>query len=84
MKKLNVESIENKWVREDERTNAKWSIDVDKDNEGNVILSGEITITLDDRIITVKGACTTLNDEESVGRAMQSINDGILKKIQGM
>ncbi len=81
MEKFDFSRIRKNWIPKDEETNAKWSLSIDNEQDGVVNLSGEVTVHVEGIDIILKGSCTTQNDEESIGKAMQSINSGILKRL---
>ena len=70
------------WIRNDENVNAKWEIQETEEN--HVVVSGILKINKDSIALEVSGSCCTANDNESIGRALQSINEGILRKLQSL
>lgn len=75
-----LNGIVDKWIRDDEDVNARWEVLETEDNR--VVVSGKLIITIDDRAYEVSGSSCTENDDDSIGRAIQAINDGILKYLK--
>ena len=76
-KDLNI--LVKEWIRSDENVNADWEIQETEDNQ--VIVTGKLRINIGTNVFYVTGSSSTLNDNNSIGRAIQTINDGILSNI---
>lgn len=76
----NLQLLVKEWIRNDEDVTSKWEIQETEDNQ--VVVTGKLQVSIDTNAFRVAGSCCTANDDESIGRAMQTINDGILCKLQ--
>ena len=79
-----LESILKNWIEEDRNVNAIWTVKESASDPETIHISGKTSIILQDRTVEVIGSCLTHNDDESIGKAIQSINDGILAKLQNI
>lgn len=77
-----LRTLVKEWIRDDENVKAKWEIQETEEN--HVVVSGKLKINKDSMALEVSGSCCTENDNESIGRALQSINEGILRKLQSL
>lgn len=77
-----LQAIVKDWIRDDENVKAKWVIQ--ETEEDQVIVSGKLKINKNSIAMEVCGFCCTANDDDSIGRALQTINEGILRKLQNL
>ena len=75
-----IQDLQKQWIPEYELTATGWGIKLGS-NE-SAIVSGTLKVNVGINSYSVKVTIRTHADEESVGRAMQSINQNILLKLQ--
>lgn len=74
-----LQAIVRDWIQDDGNVKAKWEIQETEENQ--VVVTGILMVTIDTNVYKVTGSSRTTNDDESIGRAMQAINDGILNNL---
>ena len=82
MKQSKINELKKKWIREDEDTQAEWAVKKTDPETENMLVSGKLTIIINDIPIHVKSHCITHNDDESIGKAMQAVNEVLLRFLQ--
>ena len=84
MKQEQIQRLVKKWIREDESSKAKWEVYETEKDSTTVVVTGNLVIHFENQSIEVCGTCPTENNDESIGRAIQAINEGIMKKLQAI
>ncbi len=74
-----LQALVRDWIRDDDDVKAKWEILEIEENQ--VEVTGSLKVTIDTRVFKVTGSSRTANDDESIGKAIQSINNDILNNL---
>lgn len=77
-----LQTLVKEWIRNDDNVGVKWVIQETDDNQ--TVVSGKLKYNRDSLVLEVSGSCCTANDDESIGRTLQAINEGILRKLQNL
>lgn len=82
MPHTNTQTLVNKWTEPDERVNTKWTIRKSPLDPETVIVKGQTTIDIDDKSYSISCSCNTEDKDDSIGAAIQAINEFFLGELQ--
>ena len=71
-----------KWIAKDELTSAIWEIQACQDDSESVLVSGTLNVNIDNQTRMLKVTSSTHDDEESIGRTLQALNESLLRVLQ--
>lgn len=70
------------WIPEDRKANALWEVKESTETD-SVTVRGTLKVTIENCEPYVLAChCDTQNDDDSIGRALQALNEKLLNQIQ--
>ncbi len=74
-----IHRLIDKWIAKDNKTNAIWEIKTSQNDPESILVSGTLTVNTGNQTQLIKETCITNDNEDSIGAALQAINDSLLK-----
>ena len=81
MEQNKINELLEKWVSKEDLTNAKWTVNVEKDSPNSVNVSGTIDIIINGEKHSETVNSIVEDKPDSIGQALQSLNQALLQKI---